>query len=460
MNNERIVIAGAGLAALRAAERLRELDFRGELVIVGDEPYRPYHRPALSKQLLTGELRISELGLRSYVDLNAVWRTRTRAVRLDPSRHILELRGEEELRYDGLMIATGVESRHPSGVPWQDPRVHALRTLADAAALRRTLIAENGPVVVIGGGFTACEVAATARELGREVTIVSRSPALLGRVLGPAAGSSIAKLHRSHGVSLAMGVKVVDWIPESSGVGLYLSDRRLLVAGCVVVATGGVPAVQWLRGSGLTLEDGVLCRPSCHVVGVQDVVAAGDVARWPNLRFDNTPRRIEHWINAAEMGRAAAENLLAGAEWAAPFTPTPRFWSEQHGVRLQAAGIPALGTETMRLAGKRGYHGVFGYRKDGRLVGLVGWDSPRALLRWTAALERQLVPVPEHVATEPSRPAATSMQAAADRPIPRTGLSDSDILARLDLEFTADTGRHAIDQGSLRGLQPVQRSRG
>lgn len=423
---ERIVIAGAGLAALRAAERLRELDYRGELVIVGDEPNRPYHRPALSKQLLTGELRGSELGLRSYMDLDAIWRTRTRAVRLAPSRHVVELPGEEELRYDGLVIATGVESRHLPDVPWQDRRVHALRTLADASALRRTLTAEDGPVVVIGGGFTACEVASTVRELGREVTIVSRSQALLGRALGPAAGGSIAKLHRSRGVSLALGAHVTHWMPHPAGVRLYLSDRSVLVAGCVVIAAGGVPAVQWLRGSGLTLEDGVLCRPSCHVVGAEDVVAAGDVARWPNLRFDDTPRRIEHWINAAEMGRAAAESLLAGPASARPFAPIPRFWSEQHGMRLQAAGMPTLGAETVRLSGKRGYRGVFGYRRAGRLVGLVGWDSPRTLLRWTAALERQLMPVPDRV-VDRGRPAVVQVQ--RNRP------TDADILARLDREF-------------------------
>jgi hypothetical protein len=157
------------------------------------------------------------------------------------------------------------------------------------------------------------------------------------------------------------------------------------------------------------------------------------------------------------MGRAAAENLLAGADWARRFAPVPRFWSEQHGVRLQAAGIPALGTDTVRLSGKRGYRGIFGFRRDGCLVGLLGWDSPRALLRWTAALERQLMPVPERVAVEPGRPAGTPGQPAVGT-IQRDRLTDSDILARLDREFTVDSGGHDVDWATMRGLPPVRRT--
>jgi len=389
---ERIVIVGAGLAGLRAAERFRELGFEGQLVIVGAERGRPYHRPALSKQLLTGELRGNDLTLRSYVELDAQWRPATMARRLDVRRRVVELPGEEELRYDGLVIATGVEPRHLPGAARHDPRVHMLRTLRDGIAVRRTLTEGSGPVAVIGGGFTSCEVASTLRTLGRDVTLVSRGDVLLKRVFGERMGAWFRELHRSRGVSLVLGTEIMNWIPHRSALGLHLSTGQLLMASCVVLSVGSVPAVGWLRGSGLTIEDGVLCEPTCHVVGAPDVVAAGDVARWPNLRYGPSPQRMEHWLNAAEMGRAAAESLLAGRDFAQPFTPLPRFWSEQHGLRLQAAGAPVLGESTIQLSGKEFGRGVTGYLRRGNLIGLVGLDSPRGMLRWTAELGRQCQP--------------------------------------------------------------------
>ncbi|KAA2265254.1 oxidoreductase [Solihabitans fulvus] len=401
---QRIVVVGAGLAGLRAAERLREQGFDGELVIVGEEKQRPYQRPALSKQFLTGALRAGDLALRSYVELDARWRLGTPVHRLEPARHVLHLPGGEELRYDGLVIATGVQARHLDGAPRHDPRVHVLRGLADAVALRDALLGSSGPIAVLGGGFTSCEVAATCRSLGREVHLVSRSPLLLERALGGAMGARLGELHRAHGVRLALGVEVRRWIPQGWSMGMLLSDGQLLLAECVVLAVGGVPAVDWLRGSGLVLEDGILCGPTCHAVGASDIVVAGDVARWPNLRFDAVPRRVEHWLNAVEMGRAAAENLLAGQQSATPFTPLPRFWSEQHGVRLQAAGMPSLGEDTVRLAGRpeRGA-GIAGYLRDGRLVGLVGQESPRGMLHWTSALAKP-APQPQPQSQPQSQP--------------------------------------------------------
>jgi NADPH-dependent 2,4-dienoyl-CoA reductase/sulfur reductase-like enzyme len=388
-NAPRIVIAGAGLAGLRAAERVRELGFDGELVIIGEESRAPYHRPALSKQFLLGEQRPRDLELHSYVELDAQWRLGTRVRGLDPARRVLELPGGEELSYDGLVIATGVQARHPAGVPIYDPRLSALRTVEDAVAVQRALNASDQPVVVVGGGFLAVELAATFRQFGRDVTMVSRSPVLLGHVLGPALGEGIGRMHEARGVSLALGTEVRNWAPKDWGIGMHLSSGKVVVAGCVVLAVGSVPAVDWLRGSGLDISDGVKCGPTCHVEGAEDVVAAGDIARWPNLRFDRTPRRVEHWLNGVEMGRAAAESRLAGRTSARPYRPLPRFWSEQYGVRFQAAGMPGLGDRTVRLSGdpRRG-RSVVGYQGRGELLAVVGRDSPRKVLEWTSVLKR------------------------------------------------------------------------
>ena len=417
---EQIVIVGAGLAALRSAERLRELGFDGRIVVVGDEPTRPYHRPALSKQLVTGELKPEELTFPAYTELDVRWRLRTQAQSLDLGRRIVELPGGEELRYDGLIIATGVEARHLPGTPRHDRRVHQLRTLADAEGLVATLRATRGRVVIVGTGFTGCELAASMRELHRDVTLVGRSTTMLGNVLGPELSDTIRDLHRGNGVDVALGVTVSTWAPSANGVALVLSDERLLLASCVVLAVGSLPNTRWLRGSGLVVEDGVLCESTCHAVGATDVMAAGDVACWPNLRFDGVPRRVEHWLNAIEMGRAAAANLLAGRSKAEMFTPLPRFWSEQHHVRIQAAGMPSLADQRLRLETRPGTkpESVSVFARAGNTIGVVGLDRPRTVLTLTNQLANTAWPRLRPQATDnnvfrPARPNVVPMPTQA-----------------------------------------------
>ncbi|MBW4718103.1 FAD-dependent oxidoreductase [Saccharothrix sp. SC076] len=376
---------------MRAAERLRELGHAGEIVVIGAEGGLPYHRPALSKQFLTGSLSAAELEITPLDDLDALWRAATPVSALDHRRRVLHLPGGEELRYDGLVIATGVEARRLNGGQHGHQRVVALRTIADAKRLHRALAGNRLPVVVLGTGFTGCEIASSLRSMARDVVLVGRSSALMANLLGPELGGRLTDLHRRNGVGLALGTTVEQWSPGPRSVVVRLSDERVIEAACVVVAVGSVPAVSWLRDAGVTIDDGVVCDETCHVVGLEDVVAAGDVAQWPNTRFDPRPRRVEHWTNAIEMGRAAAESLLAGRASAVPFTPVPRFWSEQHGTRIQAAGVPALGTATVAL--RSGGRGVTGYVRDGRLVGVVGFDSSAAVLAHADLLAREPVRV-------------------------------------------------------------------
>jgi NADPH-dependent 2,4-dienoyl-CoA reductase/sulfur reductase-like enzyme len=405
--DERIVVVGAGLTGLRAAERLRELKFEGEVMLIGEERLPPYHRPALSKQLLMGTLRPSDLTLPAYEDINAKWRFGTQVRYLLPRNRTLQLPGGEEITYDGLIIATGVEARRPSDVPYHDPRVLVLRTMRDAMDLERVVGSTRGRVAIVGGGFTGCELAASLRHLRREVTLIGRSDNLLGNVLGPELGEWLTTVHRDHGVDLALGNSVQDWTPGPEGITLRLTDGSTVLASCVLVAAGTVPTTGWLRGSGLPLDNGVVCDASCHVVGADDIVAAGDVAQWPNLRFDNEPRRVEHWLNAVEMGRAAAESLLAGRVAAEPFTPMPRFWTEQYGIRIQAAGMPKLGADVITLGTPdEGTGTVYGYSREGRLMGVVGLDCPSSVLAWTESVSRQN-PAPRQRITAGSTPSLT-----------------------------------------------------
>lgn len=377
----RIVIVGAGLAGLRAAERLRELDFDDEIVVLGAESAMPYHRPALSKQFLTGALSSAELTIEPLDELDAVWRLNTPVSRLDPESHTLELPGGESLDYDGLVLATGVEARRLNGGMSGHPRVVSLRTIGDAVRLQRALAGNRLPVVVLGGGFTGCEVAATLRTMGREVTLVARRSLMAG-VLEGGLGERLVELHVRHGVDLRVGAGIEDWrLGSSRMVTVGLSTGETIEAAAVVTCVGSVPAVSWLRDSGVVVDDGIVCEPTCHVVGQEDVVSAGDVAQWPNLRFDSVPRRTEHWTNAIEMGRAAAENLLAGRDAASAFTPVPRFWSEQFGLRIQAAGAPALGDRTVPVGSASGGERVVtAFARGDQPVGVVGFNSSSAVL--------------------------------------------------------------------------------
>jgi NADPH-dependent 2,4-dienoyl-CoA reductase/sulfur reductase-like enzyme len=401
----RIVIVGAGLAGLRAAERLRERDFDGEIVILGGEDEMPYHRPALSKEFLTGKQNTAALRIDPLSDLDAVWRLGTPVWRLDPGRHVLHLPGGEELGYDGLILATGVEARRVNGGQHGHPRVVAVRTLADGKRLQRALAGNRLPVVVLGSGFTGCEIASSLRHMSREVTLIGRSRSLMAGLLGPDLGRQLVELHEQHDVDLQLGTGIEEWgLGNSHSVTVRLGTGKVIEAACVVVAVGSVPSIAWLGGSGVPVDEGVLCDPTCHVRGFADIVAAGDVAQWPNLRFDPRARRIEHWTNAIEMGRAAAESLLAGRAAAQPFMPVPRFWSEQHGIRIQAAGIPALGPERVLLRPlTSGGRSVTGYLRDGELMGVVGFNSSSAVLAYADQLTRQQ-PTARRPPAEAARP--------------------------------------------------------
>lgn len=387
---EHIVVVGASTAGHAAAERLRENGFAGRLTILGEEPHRPYNRTPLSKQLLTGEYRVADLALPTYLELDATWRLGCRVMGLDHTRRVVALDGAEEVGYDGLVIATGTQARVLPGAPMHHPRVHMLRSLEDAYDIDQALGHSRSRVLVIGGGFIGCELASTCRARGLDVTVIDVSSTLLTRALGHPLGAVIGDVHRDAGVRLHLGTGVSGWDETGRQIKVLLQDGEVLTGDAVVVGVGTVPRVDWLTGSGLDTSDGVLTEATCHVVGAADVVAAGDVARWPNPLFGTTPRRVEHWINAIEMGQAAADNLLAGPAAARSFAPVPRFWSEQHGVKIQSVGMPTLGSNVRVLEGtaaSRRLVAAYTEPEPGavpgspeRLMGVVALDEPVRLL--------------------------------------------------------------------------------
>ena len=305
-----VVVVGASLAGLRATEALRRDGFDGRIVLMGAEPHLPYDRPPLSKQLLAGEWEAQELVLRRapYDELEIDLRLGVRATALDAATKVvtLDTGAREELAFDGALLATGATPRTLPDTPDLDG-IFVLRTVDDALDLRARLD-DHPRVVVVGAGFIGSEVAATCRGRGLQVTVLEALPAPLVRGLGAMLGMVCGELHRDHGVDLRLGVGVAAIEGDGRVERVRLDDGCAVDADVVVVGVGVVPVTDWLEGSGLTLDNGVVCDET--LLAAPGIVAAGDVARWPNPMFDGEVMRLEHWTNAAEQGVAAARRLL------------------------------------------------------------------------------------------------------------------------------------------------------
>ncbi|MEU9450293.1 FAD-dependent oxidoreductase [Streptomyces sp. NPDC048277] len=368
----RIVVAGASMAGLRAAEQLRAAGWTGAITLVGDEPHMPYNRPPLSKEVLAGKAPFESLAFRPRASVSDVeWRLGRRVVSAGLDERTVRLDDGGALSYDGLVVATGMRPRRLN-CPGPLAGRHTVRTLDDAQGLREALTRPGARVVVVGAGFIGCEVAATAVGLGvAEVTVVDPLPLPMAGPLGELLGRSLRKRHEERGVRFALGVGVAGFAGEEQVTGVVLSDGSLLPADVVVESVGSVANTEWLDGNGLDLTDGVLTDAYLRVGGRPEVVAVGDVARFPNARYDGVPRRVEHWSIPTDTAKHAAKTLVAGAE-PVPFAPLPTFWSDQHEFRLQSFGAPVLGKDDVRiLDGDPDGDVLVGYHRDGRLVGVV-----------------------------------------------------------------------------------------
>ncbi|MFE7071059.1 NAD(P)/FAD-dependent oxidoreductase [Streptomyces sp. NPDC057620] len=381
-----VIVVGASLSGLYAARELRAQGFDGRLVVVGDEPHRPYDRPPLSKDFLTGRSGEDRLALgdtEELAELDAEWLLGTRARGLDTRDRTVLLDDGRTVSGDGVVIATGASARRLPGPALAG--VHTLRTLDDARALRAELTAGARRVVVIGGGFIGAETASSCAGLGHDVTVVEAAPLPLVPQLGPQMAALCAALHRRGGVDLVTGTGVAALRGRGAVTGVELSDGRLLPAEVVIVGIGAVPNTGWLAGSPLALDDGVLCDDGC-ATALPQVVAVGDVARVGGTR-------AEHWTSATEQPRIAVRNLLAGYT-AETLRPLPYFWSDQYGARIQFAGR-RLDTDTVRIAegtvtdGAPGEGGLLAlYEREGRTTAVLSVDRPRPFMRARRELGR------------------------------------------------------------------------
>ncbi|MGY4101918.1 NAD(P)/FAD-dependent oxidoreductase [Nocardia sp. R16R-3T] len=391
MSQENLVVVGASLAGLRAVEAARKAGFEGSITLIGAEAHLPYDRPPLSKayleQLPDGEGPASTIFrdedvLRGELGVELVLGAPATGLDTEGKRVLI---GDRAVSYDALVIATGADARMLPGAEGLSG-VHALRTLDDAIAIRRALDA-GARTVVVGAGFIGSEVAAGARKRGLDVTILEALPTPLVRAVGERMGEACAALHERNGTPLRCGIGVTGLEGEGRVERVRLSDGTAIEADLVVVGIGAIPATGWLEGSGLRLDNGVVCDETLWT-GVEGVYAAGDVARWHNLLFDRL-MRLEHWTSAAEQGALAARNALA-PESAKPYQTVPYFWSDWYDSRIQFVGVPTA-DEIKVVEGDpdADERWVALYREGDRLAGALTLNGQNVIMKYRGLLMKK-----------------------------------------------------------------------
>jgi NADPH-dependent 2,4-dienoyl-CoA reductase/sulfur reductase-like enzyme len=447
----RVVIVGASLAGLRAAEQLRREGFAGQLTLIGEEAVEAYDRPPLSKQVLLGRAPPERTRLPRALDIEAEWLLGVPAVGLDRHRTVVQLADGREVTYDRLLVATGVRNR-----PWpvaEQAGLHgvtSIRTAADASQLAALLDDRPRRVLVIGGGFTGCEVASVCRQRDLPVTLVERATAPLMGALGGVVGQIATDMQLAHGVDLRCGL-TVDAL-EGDGRGRLrqasLSDGSRLDVDVAVVALGAVRNTEWLLGSRLAAGPrGIATDAGCRAIDidglvVDDIFAAGDVSRFPHPLYEYQFLALEHWENAVMQARTAAHNMVSPILARLPHISVPVFWSIQFGRNIKSVGVPNFGEEiqfTQGSVAEGSFVAAYGHR--GRLVAAVTFDQAKWIDFYRREIESAAAFPPDlHALDGP----ATAAPIPADFPHPSVPYAPPPV---------ALTG-HAFDDMRAEILQP------
>ena len=416
---DQIVIAGASLCGLSAAETLREEGYQGKLIVVGDEKHEPYDRPPLSKQVAIGWVDPAHSALPRRHTFDVDWRLGTAATNLDVANSTVHLANGSQLRYDKLLIATGNRSR-----PWPKQEeaklggVLSIRKVEDGIEFRRLLAKEPKRVLIIGAGFTGSEVASACVDLKLPVTVVERGEKPLHAALGGAVASVMAEVQRESGVDLRCGLSVERLEGEGGKLKrAHLSDGSVLEADIAVVALGAVRNVEWLHDSGLAIGPwGAACDAGCRAFDkfgavIDNVYVGGDVARFPHPLFDFEFVTLEHWGNAVAQGATAAHNMRAPQSTRRPHLEVPSFWSNQFGLNIKSLGAPNFADEAVVTQGSfESRRFVVAYGKKGRICAALTVNSAKWLELYEAEIARRAPFPPDLEGID--RPVKTAILAA------------------------------------------------
>lgn len=394
-----VVIVGASVGGMKTAQALRSEGHSGEIVIIEAEPVaHPYDKPPLSKTFLSATAEFGHIALLERPDLDAIGariRTGVAAVGLDTQRKVIQLDDGSEESYDSLVIATGSRARRS---PWgEGPGMHVLRTSADAERLRDELV-PGRRLLIVGAGFIGAEVAATAVKAGVDVTMVDPLPAPMSRVLNEDIGRHFGAKHEEEGIRLVLGhtVTAVERVGETDSptFDVTMSNGESITVDAVLVGIGAVVNTEWLEGSSLTLENGVVCNSALAAVGARDIYAVGDVCRWDH---GGELVRLEHWTNAVDQALTVAHNIVADVP--RDFHSVEYVWSDQYDWKIQVVG--RTGSSDHEIAGlpASGRFAVTYADGEGAFVGAVIVNWPRAMIasRRAVADRRQAAAVREEL---------------------------------------------------------------
>lgn len=380
-----VLIVGASVAGLGAANELRRCGFGGRVILADAQDHLPYDRPPLSKAFLHLEAASAAFHEEEhYRDQAIELELGVAAVSLDVADRLVTFEGGRSITADVILIATGARARRlPAAIA--PPGVHVVRDLNDAVRLREEMRAGRR-LVMIGGGFIGAEVASTAVKLGLDVTIVDAAPVPLANVLGEAVAGRIAGLHQSAGVRLELGAPVRLIAADGGNYRVELSDGRTMEMDIVVAGLGSIPNIEWLAGSGLDVRDGVVCDGRGRT-SAPAIFAAGDVAAWRDP-LNGEPERHEHWTAAREQGRIVAQDIT-GADEGSWTDFLPYFWSDIHGHRVQLLGTTS-GADRVEFAFDNRDTGAFvaEFTADDRLIGVAGCNAAARVMRYSARLKR------------------------------------------------------------------------
>jgi 3-phenylpropionate/trans-cinnamate dioxygenase ferredoxin reductase subunit len=380
----RTVIVGAGIAGVSAAAAMRRSGYEGDIDLLGEEPELPYRRPPVSKEIVRGEKTPDEIRIKKaewYGQQVIGLRLETSVVALDVAARAVRLASGEEVRYDQLLLATGGRARSP----WSAPGIRTLRSLADAPRLQAELTVGNR-LIVVGAGLIGSEIAASARTLGCDVTLLETAALPLPHLLPPELGELYVDLHKNEGTDLHTGVTVSAIEDAGDETVVRATDGRTWSAPVVVVAVGMVPNIELAEAAGIDVANGIVVDEFGRT-SVPDVFAAGDVANQPNGVLGGR-HRVEHWQGAQNHGTAIGKVMTGGDD---PFVEVPWCWSDQYGYNLQVSGWPERSHELV-VQGSLADRDFIAYLLDDGVVrGAVGIGRPRDIrvaAAWIAAGQR------------------------------------------------------------------------
>lgn len=387
MNAETIAIVGAGQAGGWAAQTLRSEGFAGRVVLIGDEPHRPYERPPLSKAVLSGDAHADTTHLlkpEAFDALRIDWRPNVGATFIDRAAKQLHLTRGAHVSYDKLILCSGGRARRLN-IPGTDlPGVFTLRSIGDAAALGAALSAGKR-LLVVGGGWIGLEVAATARKKGLDVTVVEAMGRLCERTVPPEISGYLLQLHAAHGVDVRLGTGIGRLAQGARGaLTASFTDGRALECDAVLVGVGLVPNDELAREAGLACDGGILVDSQCRSSD-PDILAAGDVAAW-HCEWAGRRTRLESWQNAQEQGIAAARAALGIA---VNHQPLPWFWSDQYEINLQIFGMPTPAHDVVVRGDRNSSSFVMFFLDAGKVVAALGPNAARDLRFARRLIERR-----------------------------------------------------------------------